>query len=125
MKAIPIWDTFCIISNVSSFFLSKAYCISHLQLCKLFLQKIIIDDFLFFVKTCGEQIMVSLNFLVQWIKKNVFILIITIGVVVNIQLILRMLEKGCERNQIVEISDTLTIDKSSILLQKLGKQLQV
>ena len=69
--------------------------------------------------------MVSLNSLVQWIKKNVFILIITIGVVVNIQLILRMLEKGCERNQIVELSDTLTIDKSSILLKKLGKQLQV
>ena len=59
------------------------------------------------------------------LKKNVFILILTIGVVVNIQLILRMLDRDCERNQIVEISDTLTIDKSSILLQKLGKQLQV
>ena len=79
--------------------------------------------FFFFVKTFGEQIMVSLNSLLQWIKKNVFILIITIGVVLNIQLILRMLDIGCERNQIVEISDTLTIDKSSILLQKLGKQL--
>ena len=79
--------------------------------------------FFFFVKTFGEQIMVSLNSLLQWIKKNVFILIITIGVVLNIQLILRMLNRGCERNQIVEISDTLTIDKSSILLQKLGKQL--
>ena len=77
------------------------------------------------MKTCGEQIMVSLNSLLQWIKKNVFILIITIGVVLNIQLILRMLDRGCERNQIVEVSDTLTIDKSSILLQKLGKQLQV
>ena len=61
----------------------------------------------------------------QPLKKNVFILILTIGVVVNIQLILRMLERGCERNQRVEISNTLNIDKSSILLQKLGKQLQV
>ena len=59
------------------------------------------------------------------LKKNVFILILTIGVVVNIQLILGMLDRGCERNQSVEISDTLNIDKSSILLQKLGKQLQV
>ena len=66
--------------------------------------------------------MVSLHYVVQWIKKNVFILIITIGVVLNIQLILRMLDRGCERNQIVEISDTLNIDKSSVLLQKLGKQ---
>ena len=55
------------------------------------------------------------------LKKNVFILILTIGVVVNIQLILRMLDRGCERNQRVEISDTPAIDKRSILLQKLGK----
>ena len=56
------------------------------------------------------------------LKKNSFILILTIGVVVNIQLIIGMLERSCERNQIVEISDTLNIDKSSVLLQKLGKQ---
>ena len=59
------------------------------------------------------------------LKKNVFILILTIGVVVNIQLILGMMDRGCERNQSVEIFDTLNIDKSSVLLQKLGKQLQV
>ena len=52
------------------------------------------------------------------LKKNAFILILTIGVVVNIQLILGMLDRGCERNQRV---DTPAIDKSSILLQKLGK----
>ena len=56
------------------------------------------------------------------LKKNSFILILTIGVVVNIQLIIGMLDRSCERNQIVEISDTLNIDKSSVLLQKLGKQ---
>ena len=55
------------------------------------------------------------------LKKNVFILILTIGVVVNIQLILGMMDRGCERNQSVEIFDTLNIDKSSVLLQKLGK----
>ena len=57
------------------------------------------------------------------LKKNVFILILTIGVVVNIQLILGMMDRGCERNQSVEIFDTLNIDKSSVLLQKLGKLL--
>ena len=56
------------------------------------------------------------------LKKNVFILILTIGVVVNIQLILRMLDIGCERNQRVEISNAPAIDKSSILLQKFGKK---
>ena len=56
------------------------------------------------------------------LKKNAFILILTIGVVVNIQLIIGMLDRSCERNQIVEISDTLNIEKSSVLLQKLGKQ---
>ena len=57
------------------------------------------------------------------LKKNVFILILTIGVVVNIRLILGMMDRGCERNQSVEIFDTLNIDKSSVLLQKLGKLL--
>ena len=57
------------------------------------------------------------------LKKNVFILILTIGVVVNIQLILGMMDRGCERNQSVKIFDTLNIDKSSVLLQKLGKLL--
>ena len=56
----------------------------------------------------------------QPLKKNVFILILTIGVVVNIQLILGMMDRGCERNQRVEISDPPAIDKSSILIQKLG-----
>ena len=59
------------------------------------------------------------------LKKIAFIIILTIGVVVNIQLILGMMDRGCERNQSVEIFDTLNIDKSSVLLQKLGKQLQV
>ena len=68
--------------------------------------------------------MVSIKFLERWMRKNIFILVLTVGVIVNIQIVVKMLDSDCKRKTeaLSFISENTTKNKAD-LLQKLGTRL--
>ena len=65
--------------------------------------------------------MVSIKFLERWMRKNIFILVLTVGVIVNIQIVVQILHSGCKRKTEAKsfLSENATKNKAD-LFENLG-----